>query len=98
MQLAAVAPRFRADMTGNIAPLVLTPYDYEADKTSGNQCRNIDRARDLKKDTAFINEKEQMGFHTITPLHRKRPTPSGLITVLVAKVVHKAVSFSSTRS
>ena len=72
MQLAAVAPRFRADVKGNIAPRFLTPYGYEADKTSGNQCRNIDRARDLKKDMAFINEKEKMGFRTITLLYRKR--------------------------
>jgi len=67
MQLAAIAPRFRADVTRNIAPLVLTTYGYEADKTSGNQCRNIDRARDLKKDTAFINERRK--WASVRPPH-----------------------------
>ena len=55
MQLAAVAPRFRADVKGKITPLVQTSYGFETEKTSGTQYRNMDRARDLKKDTAFIN-------------------------------------------
>lgn len=54
MQLAVVAPRFRADVKGKITPLVETSYGFEADKTSETQYRNMDRVRDLKKDTAFV--------------------------------------------
>lgn len=54
MQLAAVAPRFRADVKGKVMPLVQTSYGFETDKTSETQYRNIDRVRDLKKDKAFI--------------------------------------------
>lgn len=62
MQLAAVAPRFRADVKGKITPLVQTSYGFEADKTPGSQYRNMDLARDLKKDTAFINAKGENGL------------------------------------
>jgi len=62
MQLAALAPRFRADVKGKIAPLVQTSYGFETDKTSGSQYRNMDRARDLKKDTSFIYRKGENGL------------------------------------
>lgn len=54
MQLAAVAPQFRADVKRKITPLVQTSYGFEADKTSEAQYRNMDRVRDLKKDKAFV--------------------------------------------
>ena len=49
-------------MKGKITPLVQTAYGFETDKTSGSQYRNMDRARDLKKDTAFIYRKGENGL------------------------------------
>jgi hypothetical protein len=62
MQLAAVGPRFRADAKAKIAPLVQRSYEFEMKEAPGSQYRNMDRARDLKKDTAFINGEGENGL------------------------------------
>ena len=45
-----------------ITPLVQKLYGFETGEASGNQYRNMDRARDLKKDTAFINGEGENGL------------------------------------
>ena len=62
MQLAAVSPRFRTDVKAKIAPLVQRLYGFETDEARGSRCRNMDRARDLKKDAAFINGERENGL------------------------------------
>ncbi len=62
MQLAAIASRFRTDVKMKITPLVQKLYGFETGEASGNQYRNMDRARDLKKDTAFINGEGENGL------------------------------------
>jgi Domain of unknown function (DUF6532) len=61
-QLAVVGPRFRADVKAKIAPLVQRLYGFETDEAPGGQDRNMGRARDLKKDAAFINGGRENGL------------------------------------
>ena len=62
LQLAAVGPRFRVDLKAKITPLVQRLYGFETDEVPGGQYRNMDRARDLKQDTAFINGEGKNGL------------------------------------
>jgi hypothetical protein len=62
MQLAVIAPRFRADVKGKITPLVQTLYGFEKEATVSHY-QNMDRARDLKKDKAFVNNEKRVPYH-----------------------------------
>src|SRR5579863_536907 len=62
MQLAAIGPRFRADVKAKLTPLVQRLYGFESDEAPGSRDRNMDRARDLKKDAAFINGERENGL------------------------------------
>ncbi|KAH9970472.1 hypothetical protein BJV74DRAFT_867052 [Russula compacta] len=54
-RLAAVGPRFRGDVKTRITPLIKKLYGFETDKAGESQNRNMERARDLKRDRAFID-------------------------------------------
>jgi hypothetical protein len=45
-----------------ITPLVQRLYGFEINEAPGSQYRNMDRARDLKKDSAFINGERENGL------------------------------------
>jgi hypothetical protein len=54
-QLETVGSRFRVDVKAKVTPLVERHYGFDTDEASGSLTRNAERARDLKRDRAFVN-------------------------------------------
>ncbi|KAI0294528.1 hypothetical protein BC826DRAFT_315766 [Russula brevipes] len=54
-RLETVGSRFRADAKAKVTPLVESNYGFETDEASRTLTRNAERARDLKRDRAFVN-------------------------------------------